>query len=356
MNTMKLPVGEDVTAFIAQVRAELADLPPDDLDDLTGGLEGDLTELVAESPEGLSGLGTPQAYAAELRSAAGFPPAAPLVAPSWWHTQRDLALANWAALQVDHPVLRHTRDLLVELRPAWWVARGVMAAWAVAGVFGLGGLAWLLALPFIGLSVLLGRRRDRLGDWGKLAVLIGNVVAALVALLAVGALAASGPSGRAIGEHDDPTYGDGVLVNNTPVDNLFVYGPDGRPLQGVRIFTDAGVPLDLAGSRGDANGESLHGPLDIYGKPWDNAFPLPVRPGDGSSSWTPPAALPPLTDGQAGTPTGSPTDSPTGSPTGLPTGVPTGSPTTPSGAATTQPPSPVPTASATRPAVTTTTR
>ena len=72
-NTIKMPTAHDVNEYVQQVRAELADLPPDDVEELTGGLEADLAERLAESPDGLAGLGSPQVYAAELRSAAGLP-------------------------------------------------------------------------------------------------------------------------------------------------------------------------------------------------------------------------------------------------------------------------------------------
>ena len=67
-------VAGGVAAYVREVRAELADLPIEDVDDLTGGMEADLTELAAECGGDLAGrLGSPQLYAAELRSAAGLP-------------------------------------------------------------------------------------------------------------------------------------------------------------------------------------------------------------------------------------------------------------------------------------------
>ena len=57
--------------FAAKVREALSDLPPDELDELTDGLEADLAERAEES--GLE-LGDPSAYAEELRAAAGYPP------------------------------------------------------------------------------------------------------------------------------------------------------------------------------------------------------------------------------------------------------------------------------------------
>ena len=66
---------EDVRAYVRAVRAWLGDLPADEVEDLTAGMEADLAERAAESGGPLGGLlGQPEAYAAELRSAAGLPP------------------------------------------------------------------------------------------------------------------------------------------------------------------------------------------------------------------------------------------------------------------------------------------
>ena len=72
---------EDVRAYVRAVRAWLGDLPADEVEDLTAGMEADLAERAAESGGPLGGLlGQPEAYAAELRSAAGLPPRVDVVA------------------------------------------------------------------------------------------------------------------------------------------------------------------------------------------------------------------------------------------------------------------------------------
>ena len=69
-----------VAIYLAQVRAELSDLPPGELEDVLDDVSGHLTEVAAEF-EGeptiaalQERLGTPQQYADELRTAAGYPP------------------------------------------------------------------------------------------------------------------------------------------------------------------------------------------------------------------------------------------------------------------------------------------
>jgi hypothetical protein len=74
--TVRFPAGvaDGVAAYVREVRSELADLPIEDVDDLTGGMEADLTELDGDCGGDLAGrLGSPSRYAAELRAAAGLP-------------------------------------------------------------------------------------------------------------------------------------------------------------------------------------------------------------------------------------------------------------------------------------------
>jgi len=69
-----------VATYLAQVRAELSDLPAGELDDVLDDVSGHLTEVAAEfedEPTAASlqeRLGTPRQYADELRTAAGYPP------------------------------------------------------------------------------------------------------------------------------------------------------------------------------------------------------------------------------------------------------------------------------------------
>ncbi|GAB2665081.1 HAAS signaling domain-containing protein [Kribbella swartbergensis] len=69
-----------VAIYLAQVRAELSDLPPGELEDVLEDVSGHLTEVAAEFEEAPTTaalqerLGTPREYADELRNAAGYPP------------------------------------------------------------------------------------------------------------------------------------------------------------------------------------------------------------------------------------------------------------------------------------------
>ncbi|QNE20134.1 hypothetical protein F1D05_22275 [Kribbella qitaiheensis] len=69
-----------VATYLAQVRAELSDLPPGELEDVLDDVAGHLSEVAAEFGEEPTAtalqdrLGTPRQYADELRTAAGYPP------------------------------------------------------------------------------------------------------------------------------------------------------------------------------------------------------------------------------------------------------------------------------------------
>src|SRR3954468_1429827 len=60
-----------VAEFAAAVRAALSDLAPDEIDELTDGLEADLTDRLADGDA--ADLGDPRAYAEALGPAAGLP-------------------------------------------------------------------------------------------------------------------------------------------------------------------------------------------------------------------------------------------------------------------------------------------
>jgi uncharacterized membrane protein len=67
----------DVRSYLGAVESALSDLGPDERDELLEDLAAHLAEVAADSGLPLrNSLGTPAAYAAELRSSAGLAPAA----------------------------------------------------------------------------------------------------------------------------------------------------------------------------------------------------------------------------------------------------------------------------------------
>jgi hypothetical protein len=255
---------DDVQAYVRAVRAWLGDLPADEVEDLTAGMEADLAERAAESGGPLGGLlGEPEAYAAELRSAAGLPPRVDVVvAPDAVRREpwTDRLSRDAHELVARHPWLR-------ELRPTWWLARGAVAGWVLAAVLGTGRT---LLLPLVGaaLSMWLGlvlRRREPLGAGTRFVLGAGNALA-VVLLLPMLASYTSGSSDFSDEAVAMPGYPAQVVANGEPVQNLYAYDAAGNRLEGVRVF--------------DQSGRALFVGLDPL---MDGSEPtVPMRPDDGS--------------------------------------------------------------------------
>jgi hypothetical protein len=182
---------DEIARYAAAVRAAFADLPGGDREGLLEDLEDHLREVLSETGGPLEErLGPPDAYADELRSSAGLPPrsAAPPGSPG-------LRLA-WHVLQRSG---RAVRDLLVELRPAWWVARGYLLVLLVnalfarllpssgpvrfplPAVFGSQALGLLTVAAAVAASVALGRRRAT-SAVGRRLRRVGNLAVAAFAI------------------------------------------------------------------------------------------------------------------------------------------------------------------------------
>jgi len=236
----------EVATFAAQVRAELADLPADDVDELLDGLEADL----AESLEDGGALPDAAEYAAELRVAAGLPvrpaPSSGIVG--------DLRLAVGRSVERvrSNAAAASTLEFATSLRPAWWLVRAWVAAWLVSGLL-LGQTRGLMPASsygvivlavFVLVSVQWGR-----GLWlparGTRGWLVAGNVLALVLLPFVLERAVEGDPAY---YGDDGSYvedlsGAGLVLDGTPVANIYAYGADGEPISGVQLFDESGRPL-----------------------------------------------------------------------------------------------------------------
>ncbi|HXO60152.1 MAG TPA: hypothetical protein VN834_10130, partial [Candidatus Acidoferrum sp.] len=132
---------DDVTTYAATVRAQLADLPATERDALLEDLEQHLAEVVAEGEGSLvDRLGPPEAYAVELRAAygAGHPstPATPSPQTNGEHLVDIVQAAAARIIAADW--LRQIAAFLPDLRPAWWVLRGYLAALILTAAFSVG--------------------------------------------------------------------------------------------------------------------------------------------------------------------------------------------------------------------------
>ncbi|PWR09128.1 hypothetical protein DKT69_31540 [Micromonospora sicca] len=248
--------GQDIADYVHRVRAALADLPSAVRDELTEDLPEHLTEVAAEADGTLvERLGEPEAYAAELRAAAGA--GEPLGARGGLD-RRIAAAAHRARARLSGldtslgPILGYASasEFLRLLRPAWWVLRGYLAAALLSAIFS--GDLTLVPRPFLsevtGLLVLvaavlasiwLGRNSDRLRRWPRRLMHAGALVLVVFGLVLLVNLDERS-------QWDDFGY-QGVSVGDRydSVQDVFVYDSEGRLVENARLFDQNGVPIRL---------------------------------------------------------------------------------------------------------------
>ncbi|MFF5177496.1 hypothetical protein ACFY2Q_05655 [Micromonospora sp. NPDC000316] len=326
---------QEITDYVARVRAALADLPPGQRDELTEDLPDHLTEVAAESEGTLvERLGEPEAYAAELRAAAGL--GAGRGRNLDQRVTTALARVRGQLRAIDTrigPALGYetASDFFRLLRPAWWVLRGYLAAMLLtamttSGTFGLlprfGGelLAGLIMLVGLVLaSIWLGRRAGQLSRWPRSALQVGSAVLVFFALSAL------------IQTEDRMRYGDygydptSVDSQYSQIRDVFVYDSEGRLVQNARLFDQNGNPIRLGYPDCERH-------VDEYGNPLLQTYPYcpDNAPFDRRA---PGAAVPFPTPSPTPEPTATPGPTTTPEPSGTASVPPTVSPTvTPSGA------------------------
>ncbi|MBS1908013.1 MAG: hypothetical protein JST33_15950 [Actinobacteria bacterium] len=300
MNDTTLAAAERIRAFADAVRAQLADLPAEEIDDLVEGLVGDLTDQAADH-DGAIDLGDPAAYAAELRSAAGLPERSAVSATKTPWRERIAARAGRLVGRIRSSAFgAWLLDLLIALRPVWWVLRGLVLAGLVAIPAGLGPrtiagyggfpaqvFTWVLFATIVLISVQWGRgrwlpknalRHVRTGA-SILAVLFLPLLFSPVMFGVSNAIAYPADSAG----HQPPP---GLLLDGTQIGNLFVYDKDGNVIEGAQIYTNRGTPVNLFGEESE-NIESGRGRVDSgasenvvvpfrdeQGRPVWNVYPL----------------------------------------------------------------------------------
>ncbi|WP_089156646.1 HAAS signaling domain-containing protein [Micromonospora sp. NBS 11-29] len=247
--------GQEITDYVDRVRAALADLPPTVRDELTEDLPEHLAEVAAEADGALvDRLGTPEAYAAELRAAAG---AEPGRRPTRFHRLAEARQETATQLRLlDRqlgPVFGHetVSDFLRPLRPAWWLVRGWLAALLVAamtdGRSGLvprmdgntsGGL--LLLIGAIVVSLWWGRRSAGITGWPRRLHHLGTA-ALLLFSVAVLADVDRNASSDFYGGYEQVS----VDHRYDRIEDVFVYDQQGRLIRDARLFDQNGVPIQL---------------------------------------------------------------------------------------------------------------
>ena len=129
----------------------------------------------AAGPDLRSRLGTPQAYAAELRSAAGLPERSAPARPSVLRSLKEPADRLGDRILTAAPWLR-------ELRGGWWLARAAIVGMFVGWLFYWSPLLTLVLVVVLGAASIWLGLRTRAGRTRWWPLLILNLLAALIAL------------------------------------------------------------------------------------------------------------------------------------------------------------------------------
>jgi hypothetical protein len=280
-----------VAAFASAVRTALSDLAPDEIDELTDGLEADLTDRLADGHA--ADLGDARAYAEELRAAAGLPHrpsaragfAAELA--ELRHAPAVVATA-FREFGATHPSLRQVRDFVVTLRPLWWIFRAAVVTTLIGNVANPGwspvnGFTVLIGIAALVVSVQFGRGKWLPVAWMRGLLLAINIILVVCAPFIIAGTATTVNNGWYSQAYPDDSGSDlsgtGLLENGSQVSNIFAYDAQGNALTDVQLFDQDGKPLDLMS---DANVPYGYGGASAYtvpndavtGRPGWNVFPL----------------------------------------------------------------------------------
>jgi hypothetical protein len=267
MSTLSL--SPEAAAYLEALRGELADLQPEERDDLLADVEVSLVEAAAEGESLEARFGSPARFASELRAAAGLDATESAASPSEkWTTQVRAFLAR---LDSNRRVARLRRGY-GEIAPIWWVARALVFASGLVLLEIVGGWsATNRALPAFGGSTstalvvaafaagsiaagLYGRRRAIPGSL-RLLALAANVALLVLAVPVIShtANATTSVPLTAIEAPQAPPPGPaaGLNYNGAPVRNIYAYDRKGKPLYDIRLYDQNGRPLNVGeGSAG----------------------------------------------------------------------------------------------------------
>jgi uncharacterized membrane protein len=303
-----------VRVYLARVRNALDDLPPAELEEILDDVRPHMAEIAAELSPGarvdalIEQLGTPEAYAAELRAAGEYPPRTESTTLASSKHKAAPRLALWvlvacalligvfalaAARTMDAPfLLAAVVPLVPLLLSAWYIAsRGTANVAGLPEVKRLRSFlsrdnrmfgylrslspAWPLVcgLVFVGLGLSLFLRR---GPSGLVTLLVLTALTAAVVATAarvkvdrrwlwlhlpVAAVVVGSGLGMAVyfAEMVGPGYGNNVSYSpattvdgspaltygGDPVGNVYAFDSQGKPLTDVYLFDSNGRPISL---------------------------------------------------------------------------------------------------------------
>jgi uncharacterized membrane protein len=258
----------EVKAYLDAVRATLSDLPPAERDDLLAEVESSLREAADDTGSIGARLGSPEEFAAELRSAAG-------LHESSTATPQPTIKETFERLLAD-PRVAALRRLGAELAPVWWVTRGYLV---VAGLAVVWGTSWSARYPFVprfgsaelgtypmfprfggaevglGLialavaaSVRFGLKWRSDGSSSRRSVVAFNLACLALLVPVVAQLGAGAPGLTNVVVVQKPLVQQGLANNGTPVLNIYPYSLDGKLLHDVLLYDSAGKAIDIGGN------------------------------------------------------------------------------------------------------------
>jgi hypothetical protein len=338
-----------IADFAAAVRRHLDDLPLEDVDDLTGGLEADLSEQASDEQGDLH-LDDPAAYAEELRASAGLPPRTSSALPLRRRVEQRLDALEATTRRIAHSTRLGSGmvGFALAVRPVWWVLRGwVVYQLLTVVVLGQSALVptglvmWVMLFASLVLSVQWGRGRWAPGRFLRglrVAVTVIAIVALpFVTVWALNEARANEGSSSAV-SYTDPT---GLWFDGQRVTNIFGYDAEGNPVTDLQLFDQNGEPLVATGAalvdeEYDFSNDGTTVTVPLAAGPnrnlW-NVYPLREAPLDDRGDVDARDALPAtppfrttnaLPESSVPTPTPIPTATPTPAPTPEPTVAPDG--------------------------------
>ncbi|WP_030158103.1 hypothetical protein [Glycomyces sp. NRRL B-16210] len=250
----------EIAAYLVAVERHLADLPGAIREDLLSDLDTHLAEVAADLAPGTTLrdlLGSPEAYARELRETAEVPKEGAGVrlrrslreaaAPA---ARRLRAWSDRYAASTGHA---DAAELVERLRPGWWVARGALTAvlivyllvasqYNTAGYHVFGSLPWTLftiaAVVFCAWVSLRVGARSR--EWGRRRRLLTAAFGVGLVLYAFYAFVVVAVPYYWYGDYG---YTESSYYVEDDVTDIQVYDEDGNPLTGVYLFDQNGNPL-----------------------------------------------------------------------------------------------------------------
>ncbi|MGO2519110.1 MAG: hypothetical protein ACTH8F_03220, partial [Microbacterium sp.] len=249
----------------------------------------DLTDQAADDDAALD-LDDPIGYAEELRAAAGLPDRATAAKRAPLRIRVATRLGTLADRIRQSAFGAWMLDLLLALRPVWWVLRGFGMFAIVALPFGFinsgyGGWflpenlwEWLVLLGLVLVSVQWGRDRWLPKNALRHMRIIVSVIAIIMLPVALGSVLSPRVEYVDGGGYQQP----GLLLDGVQVGNVFAYDENGELIDSVQLYTDKGTPLNLFGKVVDGTGED-----GWYSFGWNGDDPVRVPFDDarGSDIW-----------------------------------------------------------------------